>query len=40
MMEVALPAGVSPEELEQGLAAVSTEQGVEVSVRELEQETL
>lgn len=40
MMEVALPAGVSPEELEQGLAAVSTEQGVEVSLRELEQETL
>jgi glycine cleavage system transcriptional repressor len=40
MMEVALPVGVSAQELEQDLRAVSEEQGVEVSLRELEQETL
>jgi glycine cleavage system transcriptional repressor len=40
MMEVALPAGVSPGQLERDLSAVSEEQGVEVSLRELEQETL
>jgi glycine cleavage system transcriptional repressor len=40
MMEVALPSGVAPAELERDLQAVSVEQGVEVSLRELEQETL
>jgi glycine cleavage system transcriptional repressor len=40
MMEVALPSDVVAGELEQDLQAVSEEQGVEVSLRELEQETL
>jgi glycine cleavage system transcriptional repressor len=40
MMEVALPASVSASELEDGLATVGQEQGVEVTVRELEQDAL
>jgi glycine cleavage system transcriptional repressor len=40
MMEVALPPSVSADELEGDLAAVGQEQGVEVTVRELEQDAL
>jgi glycine cleavage system transcriptional repressor len=40
MMEVALPASVSAADLEDGLAAVGREQGVEVTLRELEQDAL
>ena len=40
MMEVALPEGVSAEELGGALAQVGGEQGVEVSLRALEQDAL
>jgi glycine cleavage system transcriptional repressor len=40
MMEVELPAGVPAAELEEALAGVGREQGVEVSVRPLEQDVL
>jgi glycine cleavage system transcriptional repressor len=40
MMEVSLPAGLSAQQLEQGLAEVREREGVEVSVRELEQDAL
>ena len=40
MMEVALPEGVSAEELGSALAQVAGEQGVEVSLRALEQDAL
>ena len=40
MMEVALPPSVSAADLEEGLAAVGTEHGLEVTLRELEQDAL
>jgi glycine cleavage system transcriptional repressor len=40
MMEVAIPAGASAERVEQGLKAVGEQEGVEVTVRELEQDAL
>ena len=40
MMEIALPDGVSAEELGQALTRVGGEQGVEVSMRPLEQDAL
>jgi glycine cleavage system transcriptional repressor len=40
MMEVALPPGVEPPELEGALADVAREQGVDVTVRALESEAL
>ena len=40
MMEVALPASVSAGDLEDSLAAVGEAQGVEVTLRELEQDAL
>jgi glycine cleavage system transcriptional repressor len=40
LMEVALPGGISPEELEGALREVGARQGVEVSLRELERDAL
>jgi glycine cleavage system transcriptional repressor len=40
MMEVALPPGASAERVEAGLKAVGEQEGVEVTVRELEQDAL
>ncbi len=40
MMEVSLPAGVSAEKVEQALAEVKGSQGVELTVRPLEQDVL
>ena len=40
MMEVALPSGLEADELEAGLHAVSESEGVEVTLRELEQDAL
>ena len=40
MMEVALPDGLNAEELDSALAQVGGEQGVEVSLRALEQDAL
>jgi glycine cleavage system transcriptional repressor len=40
MMEVALPAGESVDELRGALAAIAEREGVEVSLRELEQDAL
>ncbi len=40
MMEVALPPGLTPDELEQELAGVGRAEGVEVTLRELEQDAL
>src|SRR5207248_10046972 len=40
MMEVALPDGLNAEELDSALARVGGEQGVEVSLRALEQDAL
>jgi glycine cleavage system transcriptional repressor len=40
MMEIALPDGADPAELDAALAQVGAEQGVEVSLRPLEQDTL
>jgi glycine cleavage system transcriptional repressor len=40
MMEVALPADASAETLEQALRAVAADEGVEVTLRELEQDAL
>jgi glycine cleavage system transcriptional repressor len=40
MMEVALPEGADPAELDSALKRVGGEQGVEVSLRPLEQDTL
>ena len=40
MMEVALPPGLTPDELEQELAGVGAAEGVEVTLRELEQDAL
>src|SRR5205823_2204334 len=40
MMEVALPDGAEPEELRAALERVAGEQGVEVSLRRLETDTL
>lgn len=40
MMEVELPSGLAAEELEESLGGVGREQGVEVSVRPLEQDVL
>jgi len=40
MMEVELPAGLTAEQLEESLDGVRREQGVEVSVRPLEQDVL
>jgi glycine cleavage system transcriptional repressor len=40
LMEVALPTGVEPSALEEALAEVASEQGVDVSVRALEHDAL
>jgi glycine cleavage system transcriptional repressor len=40
MMEVALPPGLTPGELERELAGVGADEGVEVTLRELEQDAL
>ncbi len=40
MMEVALPPGLTPDELERELAGVGADEGVEVTLRELEQDAL
>jgi glycine cleavage system transcriptional repressor len=40
MMEVALPPGESVDELRGALAAIAEREGVEVSLRELEQDAL
>jgi glycine cleavage system transcriptional repressor len=40
LMEVALPGGISPEELEGALREVGARQGVEVSLRELARDAL
>lgn len=40
MLEIAPPAGVSVEKIEQALRDVSERQGVEVTIRELEQDAL
>jgi glycine cleavage system transcriptional repressor len=40
MMELAMPAGASAERVEEGLKAVGEHEGVEVTVRELEQDAL
>jgi glycine cleavage system transcriptional repressor len=40
MLEVALPTDLDPDELAESLRAIGGQQGVEVSVRELEQEAL
>ncbi len=40
LMEVAVPGGVAAEELERALAAVADEQGVDVTIRPLEQDAL
>lgn len=40
MMEVALPPGLTPDELERELAGVGMAEGVEVTLRELEQDAL
>jgi glycine cleavage system transcriptional repressor len=40
MMEVALPPGLTPDELERALAGVGSAEGVEVTLRELEQDAL
>jgi glycine cleavage system transcriptional repressor len=40
MMEVALPSGLTPDELERELAGVGAAEGVEVTLRELEQDAL
>jgi glycine cleavage system transcriptional repressor len=40
LMEVALPPGVAPADLERALAAVGRDQGVDVSVRPLEHDAL
>ena len=40
MMEVALPPGLTPDELERELAGVGAAEGVEVTLRELEQDAL
>jgi hypothetical protein len=39
-MEVALPPGLTPDELEQELGGVGRAEGVEVTLRELEQDAL
>ena len=40
MLEIALPAGMSADDVEHSLGAVRQQQGVEVTVRPLEQDTL
>jgi hypothetical protein len=39
-MELALPAGVDPEELREALGRVGADQGVEVSLRPLDTDAL
>ena len=40
MLEIALPPGFDPAELEQALGGVGSGQSVEVTIRQLEQDTL